>query len=245
MAQSLFAGMTNYSEQTIFDIKMDIEKWIEYCQEIKNLFRDTIDELKAAKYWDAKVPFGFQVFCLNVGTVCDTFITDFRIILSSIKDDNITKREIDLMQNIYRVACEKEDESWQSFKNYDDGHWHEYGNPLFKKAEDLYGKGRDFFVTLRDVSNAAARMENYMKDDRKMNVSVNGNNNSPINIGGTQNVTDNSIHMGDNNKIKNANISTGNQKEKESWLKKWWWAFVVPIGVAVVAGIILYLLNMN
>ena len=229
MAQSLFAGMTNYSEQTIFDIKMDIEKWIEYSQKVKDLFQSTIDELKAEKYWDAKVPFGFQAFCLNVGTVCDTFITDFRIILSSIKDDNITKREIELMQNIYRVACEKEDESWQSFKNFDeDGHWHEYGDPLFEKVENLYGESRDYFVTLRDVSNAAARMENYMKDEIKI-----------------QNNTDNSIHIGDNNKISKSNISTGQQKKKESWIKKWWWTFVVPIVAGVIVGIILYLLKMN
>ena len=92
MAQSLFAGMTNYSEQTILDIKADIEIWIEYSQSIKNLFQDTIDELKAEKYWDTKVPFDFRKFCLNVVLVCETFITDFQIILSAINNDNITAR---------------------------------------------------------------------------------------------------------------------------------------------------------
>lgn len=229
MAQSLFAGMTNYSEQTILDIKADIEKWIEYSQKIKAFFQETIAELKVTSYWETKIPFGFRSFCLNVVTVCDTFSSDFQIILLAINRDNVTRREIDLMRNIYRVACENETDSWKSFRNFDgDGHWHEYGDPLFEKVENLYDKSRDYFGTLKDVSNAAARMENYMKDEIKI-----------------QNNTDNSIHIGDNNKISKSNISTGQQKEKESWIKKWWWTFVVPIVAGLIVGIILYLLKMN
>ena len=35
MAQGMFAGATNYDHQTLEDIKVDIEKWIEHGEEIK------------------------------------------------------------------------------------------------------------------------------------------------------------------------------------------------------------------
>ncbi len=42
MAQGMIAGATDYSEQTIMDIKSDIEYWMKYSQEIKNEFTNTI-----------------------------------------------------------------------------------------------------------------------------------------------------------------------------------------------------------
>lgn len=56
---------------------------------------------------------------------------------------------------------------------------------------------------------------------------------------------DYSIHIGDNNTITKASISTGKSDQKESWIKKWWWAIAVPIITGVVAGIILFYLGMS
>lgn len=38
VAQSFIAGTTNYSEQSIKEIRSDILRWIEYAQEIKKTF---------------------------------------------------------------------------------------------------------------------------------------------------------------------------------------------------------------
>lgn len=231
MAQGIIAGGTDYSGQTIWEIKSDIENWMKYSQKIKNEFNQTISELKDNKYWETEVPFDFRSFGEGTIRICDTFYSDFQIVVKSIESDNVTKREIELMKNIYAVAVEYEDLSWRSFR-LKDGCWHDYGNPLFIKAERLYADGRDFYVTLKDVSNALCRMEDYVKDERI-----------------TQ-INDNSINIGDNNDLRNVRINheqnvNRESQPKESWLKKWWWTFVVPIAVAVIAGIILYGLKMN
>lgn len=237
MAQGMIAGATDYSEQTIMDIKSDIEYWMKYSQEIKNEFTNTITELKQNNYWERKVPYDFRNFCLRVGKICDTIYSDFQVIKSAIENDMITKREVTLMRHIYTLICECEDENVHSYKNVDqDGFWHEYGHPMFTKVEDLYGDGGDFFATLKDVSNAAHRMEDYVKEERVSQTSI-----------------DNSINIkaGDNADFRKAEISAGQkeineyQPSKESFIKKYWWTFVVAVAAAVTAGIILYLLNIN
>ena len=128
-------------------------------QEISEIFTSTIIELKNNGYWQETVPFNFRIFCENVPNICRTFISDFKKILDDIEQGKILKTTIKLMENIYRVSVENEERSWKTFK--DDHDWHVYSNKNFQAAEKLYQEGRDFFVTLRDVSNATARMEDY------------------------------------------------------------------------------------
>ncbi len=149
----------------------------------------------------------------------------------------ITKREVTLMRHIYTLICECEDENVHSYKNVDqDGFWHEYGHPMFTKVENLYGDVGDFFATLKDVSNAAHRMEDYVKEERV----------SQTNIDNSLN-----IQTGDYADFRKTSISAGqkeingNQPPKESFIKRFWWAFIVPAAAAVIAGIILFLLHMN
>ncbi len=204
MAQSYIAGSTNYGEQSIKEIRSDILRWCEYSQEIKKLFQETIAHLKQSKYW-YKVASGFSDFCESVPMICETFCDDFKIIVDAIDKDNITKREISLMSNIYKCTVENEEFCWKTYKLHGDGYWHDYGNPEFELVEELYSKGRDFLITLRDVGNAVSRMEDYIKEEIK-----------------TTHIEDNSIHIGDGNKIKNSLFGNRiNENKKESFFQKY------------------------
>jgi len=222
MAQGLIAGATNYDEQSLLDIKSDIESWVSYSLKIQNFFETTINELKSQDYWDSKVPYNFQSFCVGVPTICKTFCSDFEIILDSIKNDRITQREINLMKKIYKVSKENEEYSWKSFKDQNDGYWYDHGNPLFKKVESMYAKGRDYFVTLRDISNAVSRMEDYMKDEKI--------------------VVDNSVHnnncvsIGNDNKIKGSVI--GNVKDTPKKKQSFWDKYWLPLLITIIGGVI-------
>ena len=222
MSQSVFAGMTNYQEQSVIDIKDDIVSWIELSKRIKTHFIETMSELKETGYW-RKVPCGFASFCEGVPTICDTFCHDFEIIIKSIENDCISNREIQLMRNIYKCAWENEEYSWRSYKDENDIYWKDYGNQEFRKIETLYGDGRDFFVTLKDVNNAMVRLEDYVKPDGTV----------------VNKIEDNSIHIGDGNEINNSPIGSTitNNLEKNSLFKKHMWEIIsgIIVGVAVVA----------
>lgn len=225
MTQGLFAGCTNYGSQTLSDIKIDVESWKKYTLNIKILFEENILQLSKGGYWNSKVPFNFRIFCEAVPKICDTFMSDFAIILKDIDNNNITKRTINLMCNIASIAHDNEEQSWRTYK--EDSHWKEYGEANFKLAEELYSQGRDFFVSLFDVGNAAARMEDYITCENETTVVNNINNN-----------IDNSIKIGNNNKIKSSHIDKSNTINKSQKENKALWKIVVPIIVSAIACVV-------
>lgn len=252
MTQGLVAGCTNYREQTISDIRRDIGLWMKYTKEVQELFESTILQLSQSEYWDIQVPFNFKMFCLNVPKICATFDNDFDIILADIDKNKISERTIKLMRNIARVVAENEELSWRTYN--EDMSWKEYDKEDFRQAEKLYQNGRDFFASLLDVSNAVARMEDYMTDEKNMIVNENINNsiNNNVSIGSLDNSThnnvttscvDNSVHIGDKNKIKSStigndnttNTNTTNTQPKE---RKLVWKIIIPILISVVSGVV-------
>lgn len=226
MAQGLGAGFTSYQGQTKDDIASDILRWLDFSKNIKKLFEDYVAELRRVDYWK-NVPYSFRSYCEGVPTVCSTFIHDFDIILKDIQADQITARSIKLLRNIFDVAKDYEEQSWRTYK--EDESWHEYGESNFVKAEKLYCEGRDFFCTLFDVGNAVARLEDYMKEE-KQEIHNDYSTHS-----------DNSIHIGNDNKITDSQIGSNNKKSnkdgKEPLRSKVFWKIFIPIvvGVAILA----------
>lgn len=222
--QGIFAGGTDYSNQSIDAISKDIKSWSNLCENIKSQFELSINELTIDGYWLEKVPFDFRAYCANTIRTCETFINDFDFIVGAIDNDEVTKREIALLQNINKVAHQNEQESWKTFKNPDDGPWKQYGNNQFAKAEKLYQISRDFYVTLFDVDNAACRLEDYMKESTVINKSIHA---------------ENSVVIGDGNTIKRSTI-TAKEPTKKHWLLEHLW---LPILVAVIAGLIIWIIT--
>ena len=170
MTQGIIAGMTDYSDQNLSDIAEDISSWIEYCEKTKEKFESNIAAIKKEGLWESTVPYDFQNFCLNLPETCETYIHDFKIVLKSVEIDCITQREIKLMRNLWEKAHENERWCVEAYKYSEPDGWCDFGTPEFEKIEELYAKGRDFYVTMFDTGNVAARMEDYMKKDNVVEV---------------------------------------------------------------------------
>lgn len=241
--QGLFAGGTDYSSQTIKDIELDIEKWCKFSKEIEELFSATISQLKNNNYWDKEVTFDFRTFCECVPNICKTFQHDFAIVLHDISDDFVTSQTIKLMQNIYNVSVEYEEYSWKSYKK--DDYWKKYGDKNFALAEKLYQEGRDFFVTLRDVSNVISRMEDYVKEGQKIVVTqtVDQSVHGDVNIGHIDksvnvHTVDQSVHIGDGNTINSSVIGKTSEINTHRKSNKLIWKIIIPIIVTVIGGVV-------
>lgn len=188
MAQGLIGGATSYEEQSLQDILGDIKNWLFYTEKIKDYILCKKEELIRSKFWD-KVSYDFQLTINTSILYFDTITYDLSIIKKAIEGNSITGREVKLLSNIGRKALEYNAEYPKTFKR--DAYWHEYGNPDFEAAEKIYCKGRDYFVTLQDASNAAYRLEDYMNNRPIIN--------NTLNIGGS--VSDSQIQQGSNNSI--------------------------------------------
>ena len=173
MVQGLFGGGTSYEGQSISDIQQDINMWKIYTEKIRSQIIKEKEILIKNGFWE-KIPWNFQqiieesIFCFK------TFLSDFQIIESALEKNFISEREVKLLRKIGRNSVEFNHNYGKYFK--EEYEWHDYGNPEFEVAESIYQHGRDFFVTLQDASNAAARLEDYMSSHSISNkVNIYGN----------------------------------------------------------------------
>ncbi len=97
----------------------------------------------------------------------DTIIYDLNLVKKAVENNCITEKEVVLLRNIGRKSVEYNHEYGKTYKA--EYSWKDYGNPDFRVAEEVYGKGRDYFVTMQDADNAAYRLEDYMEKGQVIN----------------------------------------------------------------------------
>lgn len=182
MAQSMIGGATDYHEQSINDIREDIIIWIEYTKRIKKLLSDGVEKSKSSKFWNI-VDSDFKMTIITSIRFCLTVETDLNVIVKAIDRDAVSLREIKLLKNIGEKSIGYNNEYGLTYKA-EKRNWHDYGNPDFEVVENMYAKGRDYFVTLQDALNASYRLEDYMQNGNTTNVNFNGTvSDSQIQIG--------------------------------------------------------------
>lgn len=159
MAQSIFAGMTSYEDQSIEDVISDIKSWIAYTEDTKEYLLRNIDILKENRFWD-NIPLNFQATLLSSIRCQNTFLHDLKLIMNAIEQDQLSTREVNLMKKIGINSIEYNINYGKSYK--DESDWKKYGDSDFKIAENLYAKGRDYFITMQDASNLSSRLNDYL-----------------------------------------------------------------------------------
>lgn len=167
MAQGIFGGATSYEEQSLQDILDDIICWIKYTTDRKSFILTQKNMVENTGFWD-KIAFDFQMTILTTITYFDTILYDLSLVKSSLEKNRITENEVNLLRNIGLKAISYNTEYGRTYRE-EKRYWHDYGNPDFRKVEEIYGKGRDYFVTMQDACNAAARLEDYMEKGQVIN----------------------------------------------------------------------------
>lgn len=171
MAQGIIGGATSYEEQSLIDVLEDINGWLSYTKNKKEFMLSKKQELIERNYWD-NIPFNFQLTINTTLSYFNTIIYDLNLVKIAIEKHCITKKEIVLLNNIGLKAMAYNREYPKTFKE-DRVYWHEYGKHDFMIAEELYGRGRDYFVTMQDAANAAYRLEDYMEKGQVTNNTLN------------------------------------------------------------------------
>jgi len=161
MAQGIMGGATSYEEQSLKDILDDINIWVEYTERTRDFISSNRKKLKDIGFWD-KIPFNFMMTIETTLSYCSTIIGDLGIVRQAILSNVVTTKEVRLIRKIGTNSIQYNREYGRTYK--EESRWKDYGNPDFRLAEEIYRKGRDYFVTLQDATNVAARMEDYMSE---------------------------------------------------------------------------------
>lgn len=222
MAQSFIAGGTSYENQSLTDIIKDITSWIEYSEEVKAEVVRLLAELKNTKFYK-NISYEYRAMILEMPQICQTNIDDLKRTLESINSHTLTQGKVELFRKVGVRAFQNSDDNKKYFKLRDDGYWHDYGNPEFAMVETIYAMFGDYCATLWDISNAASRLKDYIDIPKEIT---------------SMKIEDNSINIGDGNKIKKSNFHSKNKtKSTEGTSSKIFWNIIIPIivGVAVIA----------
>lgn len=171
MAQGIFGGATSYEEQSPNDMLSDVSYWIEYTEDRKSFILKQKELLHQSGFW-CKVGDDFKATIVSTISYFETILYDLSLVENSFKKNYITEKEINLLRKIGRNAVSYNHEYGRTFKT-ERPYWHDYGNPDFDVAEEIYKKGRDYFVTMQDAENAAARLEDYVEKGQVVNNTLN------------------------------------------------------------------------
>lgn len=159
MAQGFIGGATCYEEQSMLDILEDVKRWMTYTQQRNELLEQCRKQLEQVNYWQ-HIAFDFQLTLMSSIQYQKTILCDLEMVVQAIERDAVTDKEITLLRNIGRKAIGYNSEYGQTW--HSEERWKEYGASNFKVVEEMYAKGRDYFVTLQDACNAAHRLEDYI-----------------------------------------------------------------------------------
>lgn len=158
MGRSIFAGFTDYSHQSFKDIVMDLQIWIKNLMEVSDFLPTNIQKLKESKYWDS-VNANFQSLVQYSIKFYDTSIQEISEIAKEIQEE-VRPNHIVRIRSLYKTASELDLRYGRVWYRED---WRkEYGDKDFKVVEKLYQQGRSMAIDMGDLSNLAARLEDFV-----------------------------------------------------------------------------------
>ena len=235
MAQGIIAGMTSYENQSLQNIIEDIINWIQYSDDIKTEVTKKLSELKNFDFYH-KIAYDYKVMINEIPTICQTNTDDLRRTLQAIQNNAVTSKIVELFRKVGLRAFENGDDNKRCFKSRENGYWHDYGNAEFRVVEDIYAMFGDYCSSLWDIVNAASRLKDYINISDEIT---------------TMKYENNSINIGNNNKIKKSNFHSkhtevNDQKTaSEGISSKVLWNIIVPIAVGVIVVALCVLLKLQ
>lgn len=233
MAQGIIAGGTCYENQSLTDITEDIQYWMDYSKELSDEINSVVDELKQSAFC-SKIPFEYKSVMYGISRICKANAEDLGRILKFIEAHMLLHDHVDLLFKVGKRAIENSEDNRKAYRSHDEC-WHDYDDPDFRKVESIYVKFGDYCATLWDATNAATRLRDYVDVPKGVT---------------TMKIEDNSIHIGDNTKIKKSNFHSNNTTNKvvntkETTEEKIKWQIIVPIIVGVIIAAIAFALGIN
>lgn len=167
MAKGIYAGMTDYSHQTLDDIREDLKTEIANLKSEVEYIEENIQNLISNEYWNTNVPNNFKGhirYCLRA---YKTAIQEFNEISKEI-ETNVEQHHINRLKRIANTANEINVAIGKLWHQDYNETYKNYGDANFTKVEQIYCTTRDLAVNLLDFDNAAYRLEDYIGKSKNM-----------------------------------------------------------------------------
>lgn len=167
MARSLFAGMSDYSHQSLKDVIEDMKEMTEYTKGYQERAQKGFDEV-IAEFESSTDKRMFSDFLGIGGTAIKLFDT-CKTELIEIAEDLATSVQEHHVTRLAKLGTKAQELNvtlgriWHSEDKRLTGL--KYGTPRMKAYEKLYANARQGAVELMDLSNMAARLRDFLGRD--------------------------------------------------------------------------------
>jgi len=202
MVRGLIIGATDYSHQSLADMLIDLEEWINSLEESVQEISKVKNDLVESGYWE-RVDFDFSSVCAYTVRFFDTAKVDLMEVIDGIHTE-IKEYHFKVLLKLAKTAREIFSHTkhvWSEYSNK------EYGEANFHKVESIYYIVCYMTGDMFDLDNLAHRINDFI--GRRV---VDLNNGSKINnifqgsVTGFQQNFDNSTGVQNMNSNKNVDI---------------------------------------
>jgi hypothetical protein len=193
MARALAAGSTDYSHQSLDDILSDLDDWSAALRKDMTIIATNKKKLEDNNYWELANT-DFKWLLARAVKFYETSLNEIVEIREQIPIE-VESHHVNRLRSLGNTSHEL---------NLEFGDvWHhdvrpkDYGESNFMIFEKLYIDGRELSIDMEDLSNVAARLEDFVGRKGRANKLANNIN---VNIG--RDFSGNLI-VGDDNEAKN------------------------------------------
>src|SRR5260221_3719970 len=137
MVRALAIGFTSYDHQSLSDILIDLNDWIEALHETRDTFRKTLDSLSAQPYWEESNS-DFRMLTHYALKFFDTSEEEIAEIAQEISNE-VFSHHVSRLKKLGQTAQKLWDQYGVVWNNYVH---RDYQNADFRKLELLYSEGR-------------------------------------------------------------------------------------------------------
>src|SRR5258708_11693472 len=157
MVRALAIGSTSYDHQSLSDILIDLNDWIEALHQTKDMFQKTLDSLSGQPYWEESNS-DFKILSHYALKFFDTSEGEITEIAQEINNE-VFSHHVSRLKKLGLTA----EKLWSQYGEVWNNYVHrDYQNADFQKLELLYTEGRDMAGDMFDIAKSSARLREFV-----------------------------------------------------------------------------------
>jgi len=160
MTRSIFAGSTDYRDQSLSEIMDDLSEYIEMFDETLEELSEQIEHLKGIDKWDGVYNHfrGYVNYSISTIKKARVEVVDILTGLRIVVENHHVSR----LRTLRDVGNKLDNQIIDLWKNQYPPKMQDYGEDYFWHVERLYTLIRGMGVDMKDFANAADRVEDFV-----------------------------------------------------------------------------------
>lgn len=160
MRQNLLNDGTILEETSLKNVQNIISTWVDYTLTINETTKTNISKLKKNNFWNS-LSYNFKETVIESLKFQDECINNFYKLIESIENDDISNKDITILNDIgYKASNYTHEYAFTYKENINLDH---FDRENFLLAINIYTKNKEYFESLKYAEKDAKILKNYLQ----------------------------------------------------------------------------------